>query len=419
MVPGSILNGPPMRRLTSAWLLAALMSGAALSAQNAQTAPAPLTMDAALDLAMAQNKTIAAARRQQAVDQAGVGVAGERPNPDFLYESSKDTPKQAVSLTLPIELGGKRGARISVAKAAVATGEAQVAQVIASVRDDVRRTYIELAAAERRVTLEQEVVGLFSQARDAASQRVQAGDAPRRDEVAAQADLAFAQNDVTAAQGDAAAARARLNVLLGRPANTPIALADALDLRPVPSLESALARANQTNADLAVLDREMSEQQARVALAHALQKPDVAVGGGATFNAQPDFSTGWRFNVGFTVPLFTTHHAGVLVEDATLVRLHGERDATVDEIAGGVASALAQASSAATRLTNFNDSVLPLSLQDETFAQDAYRSGQTSLAELILSLEHAHDRRLGALQAALDFHLALADLERAIAGPLK
>jgi outer membrane protein TolC len=163
----------------------------------------------------------------------------------------------------------------------------------------------------------------------------------------------------------------------------------------------------------------MSEQQARVALAHALQKPDVAVGGGATFNAQPDFSTGWRFNIGFTVPLFTSHRAGVLVEDATLVRLHAERDATVDEIAGGVAAALPQATSAATRLTNFNDAVLPLSLQDETFAQDAYRSGGTSLAELILSLEHAHDRRLGALQAALDFHLALADLERAIAGPLK
>src|SRR5690349_8784849 len=142
MASGSTPSSPPgFWRLTTASLLATLVSGAVLCAQNAQPVPAasPLTMDAALELAMTQNKTIAAARRQQAIDQAGVSVAGERPNPDVLFETSKDTPKEAISLTLPIELGGKRGARISVAKAAVATGEAELAQVIASVRDDVRR----------------------------------------------------------------------------------------------------------------------------------------------------------------------------------------------------------------------------------------------------------------------------------------
>ena len=408
-----------MRSTICALVLVCVFVGGGAAAQTPASGQPGLTLDDALAMALANNKTIAAARLQQPVDAAGVDVARERPNPDLTYEASRDTPRQAIGISVPIELGGKRGARTAAAQAAVATGAAELEQVIAGVRDDVRRTYLALAGAERRVAIAQEVVGLFTRARDAAHTRAEAGDAPRRDDVAAQVDLLDAQNEVTAAQGEVDATRSSLNVLIGRPAAMPLALSAALDPIAVPTLDAAIARTTQANTDLAVLDRRIAEQSARITVARSLQVPDLTAGGGLTFDAQPDFSVGWRASAGVTIPLFTTHRAGVMLETAELTRLRADREALLADIAGAVSAALARAASAATRYTTYQRDILPLAQQDEAFAQDAYQSGQTGLDALILALQHARERRLAGLQAALDFHLALADLERAITGPLR
>src|SRR5690348_14620974 len=68
------------------------------------TAAAPLTLQAAIDRALAANPRIAAARLQRPVDLAGVDVARERPNPDVEYDTERETPRQALTATLPIEL---------------------------------------------------------------------------------------------------------------------------------------------------------------------------------------------------------------------------------------------------------------------------------------------------------------------------
>jgi len=398
-------------------LAAALAVSAALSAQSQPTAG--LTQEDAVTIALASNKTITAARLRHPVDLAGVDVARERPNPDVTYEATKETPRQAVGLQLPVELGGKRGARTAAAQAAVATGDAETDQIIAGVVDDVRRAYIMHEGAIRRAALAEEIAGLFTRARDAAHARYEAGDVPRRDDVASQADWLGAQNDVTAARGEVDATRASLNVLLGRPPDATLTLAPAGGVAAVPDLATALSRAEQMNADLQVIDRQIAEQTARINVARSLQKPDLGVGGGISFDAEPDFSVGWRANFGVTVPLFTTHKAGVLVETAEMQRLAAQREAVRADIGAAVAAALARAAAAQAQVTAYDRDILPLTQQDEAFAQDAYQSGQTGIDALILALEHARERRLAGLQARLDFEFALADLERAIRGPAR
>jgi len=406
-------------RAATGGLAAALAACAVLSAQAQTPANAGLKLEDALAIALTNNKTIAAARLRHPVSLAGVDVARERPNPELLYEASRDTPRQAIGATFPVELGGKRSARTSAAEAAVATGDAEVEQTIATVLDDVRRTYISLGGAMRRVAISEELVGLFTRARDAAHTRVEAGDAPRRDEVAAQADFLSAQNELLAARGEVDATRASLNALLGRPPDAPMTLDVPAEPTPLPALTEALARADQTNADLKLLDRRIDEQNARVNLARAMQKPDAGIGGGVTFDAQPDFDVGWRANFGITIPLFTTHKAGVQLETAELQRLNAEREAVRADITGAVAAALARAAAALSQVTAYNRDILPLTQQDEAFAQDAYQSGQTGIDALILALQHSRDRRQAGLQSLLDYYLALADLERAIRGPVR
>ena len=415
--PSAVRRASPRRRVTqiSSVVLALVLCGRVVLAQS--PAP-PLTLDAALQLALANNKTIAAARLQRGVSQAAVDVARERPNPDLTYEAARETPRDAVMLTLPLELGGKRNARVSAAQAAVASDEARLDAVIAGVMDEVRHTYIGLLAAQQRVVITQDVADLFARARDAAHARFQAGAVPRRDDIAAQADFLVAQADVAQARGDVRATRATLNALLGQPLGTEVTVVPAPP-QSTPALEAAFARLEGANTELRVLDREIAVQQARIAVARSMQTADISAGGGLSFDAQPEFSVGWRVNFGVTVPLFTAHKAGVAVENAALVRLRAERDATRAEIQGAVGAAIERAASAAERVRAYENDILPLSLQDEAFAQASYQSGQTGLNDLVLALQHARERRFAALQASLDLQTALADLERAITGSIR
>ena len=149
---------------------------------NAQTPATPaapaLTLSEAMERAVAANPAIAAARLQRPIDVAGIDVAGERPNPDVLYEAEKETPRQAIGGTLPIELGGKRSRRLDVAKATVAVSDAELARVIAGVRRDVRRAYFDAVAAQMRAQISDDLRALAQRARDAANARVVAGDVP-------------------------------------------------------------------------------------------------------------------------------------------------------------------------------------------------------------------------------------------------
>jgi cobalt-zinc-cadmium efflux system outer membrane protein len=378
-----------------------------------------LTLSDALARAMTANPTIAAARLQKPVDLAGVAVAGERPNPDVIYEAEKETPRQAIGATLPIELGGKRGRRIDVAKATVAVGEATLARVIADVRRDVRRAYFEAVAADLRVQMADDVRGLAQRARDAANARVVAGDVPRSDLTLSDLALANADNELVGFRGEAAAAHAELNVLLGQPPDAPLTLADSLSGGTIMSAPDALALATQASVDLQVLDREIAEQSAKVDLAKALTVPDVTAGGTFTYDAEPEFQYGWRFSGGVTVPVFTRHRAGVVVEESTLTRRQRERDALVAQITGTVAAALARATAAREQITRYETTILPLAVESERQAQAAYNGGQIGLPALVQSLLTARDTRQRGLQASIDYQRALTDLERAIGAAIK
>jgi outer membrane protein TolC len=108
----------PFSRLV---LIAGLFA-AASSAVAAQERPGSLTLQAALDRALAANPTIAAARLRGPIDVAGLAIARERLNPEASIEFQRETPKESYGFSLPLELGGKRAKRIAVGEATVRAG---------------------------------------------------------------------------------------------------------------------------------------------------------------------------------------------------------------------------------------------------------------------------------------------------------
>ena len=396
-------------------IVATALSTSLLFAQ----APATLSLTEALARAAEASPAAVAARMARPIDVAGIGVAGQRPNPDFGFEYDKETPHWAFTGTLPLEIAGKRQRRLDVANATLAVTDAEMARITADLRADVRRAYFSAVAANRRITIAQELQTLATRARDAAQERFQAGAAPRLEALQAGLALAQAQNDVAAARGEATAAQAELNALLGYPSDAAPSLADALEGGPLPSLDAATQQTLASNAELNVLQKQIDEAKARAGLARALRRPDPSVMGALTYDAPGEFTTGWRLGANVALPIFTTGKADVAVADATVARAEADRQARLAAITGAVAAALARATAARQALDRYSADLLPALQQIEQMADESYRAGQTGLPAYLQAVQAARDVRTRALQAGLDYQLALADLERAMGTPLK
>ena len=405
-------------RAPLSWLLCWLLAASMAHGQIPQPQP-PLTLAAALDRALANSPAIVAARARRAIGVAGVAIAGERLNPEGRVEFDRDTPRQAYTLAVPWELGGKRDRRLAVAEASVRTTEADIDRVVAETRNAVRGAYFDLLTASARVTLLDELLGLATRARDTAQQRFEAGDAPRLEVL--QADLARtqAQNETTGARGSVVAARARLNALVGLPMDAPTQLAEP-DLGAIVSAETAIRRARAASSELALLDRRLDEQRAKIALARALRTPDLTPEGSLTrgFGPGAEFQTGWKAAVAISLPLFTSHKAGVQLEEVTLTQVAAEREATLSRIAADVTAAAAIADAQREQYVRYRDEIIPQALEVERLAEDAYRLGRTGITAYLQALQATRDIRLRSLQAQADLQAALTDLERAIGAPL-
>ena len=141
-----------MRVLAGSSVLAAAMV-AVVGAQSQAT----LSLNDAFARAADANRALLAARTARTIDVAGVGAAGQRPNPEVAFEYAKETPHWAFTGTVPIELSGKRQRRIDVANATLAVTDAETSRIAADLRADVRRAYYQVVAANRRITSAQEL----------------------------------------------------------------------------------------------------------------------------------------------------------------------------------------------------------------------------------------------------------------------
>jgi cobalt-zinc-cadmium efflux system outer membrane protein len=389
------------------------------SSAPAQVPPGgALTLQAAMDRAFSANPTIAAARLRGAINLAALGVARERLNPEAAVEIAKETPRQSFGLAVPLELGGKRAKRIAVGEATVRAGEAEIATTVAQVRNDVRRAYYGVFVADARLMLLNEMRDIAGRVRDTAQQRFEAGSAPRLEVMQAQLTLASAENEATAAEGNAVAARAQLNALLGQPLETVTSLSTAVDAGGPVTTEAAMTLAQTASTELIVIDRQIETQRARILLARALRVPDVIPIATLTHDAQPEFTYGWRAGLAVSLPLFTSHRAGVLVEQTTLDQLNAQRQATLVRINGAVTSAAVTVQAQRQLYVRYRDAIIPQAQQVEQLAQESYQLGQTGIAALLQALQATRDARLRAIDAVSLFQNALADLERAIGAPL-
>ncbi|RYG99397.1 MAG: cobalt-zinc-cadmium resistance protein, partial [Alphaproteobacteria bacterium] len=150
----------------------------AITAESQQNTTTALTVDAAVERAMRVHPEIRAALNEMAAQAGAVKQAGAFPNPELeLLREGFDEPGRTstVQLNIPLELGGKRSARIRAAEREQHVASQDVSAVRARVRGETIAAFYEVVAAIERSRLAGEIASIAVKATDVAAKRVLAG----------------------------------------------------------------------------------------------------------------------------------------------------------------------------------------------------------------------------------------------------
>ena len=185
---------------------------------TATATAAPISLQAALSLAMEHNPSLRAAAQALAASEGALIQSRARPNPELAY-SQEDTRRETRSMTLQwnqsIEIGGKREARMKAAEHGRELARAELEAAQAGLRAAVRTAFANVLAGQQRVQLHQKTLEIASSARDAAAKRVLAGKVAPLEETKARVAESSAELALVQARSGLRVARQQLAALWG------------------------------------------------------------------------------------------------------------------------------------------------------------------------------------------------------------
>ncbi len=410
-----------LRSKTVAGLLVTLgLTLCFVASARAQTpAPTPsingLTFEEIYDLAEHNNLQIVAVRRRRAVAEAAILIAGERPNPTFITTYTRTEPRLNTAISQLIELGGKRGRRIDVARNELRLTELDLEAALRTLRHDVRAGYFTLAFARNNIDLGQQALAQAKDLADIARARFDAGDIAQFEVLQANLGVDRATNDLARLENVERIARAAMNQLLNRQPDAPLDLRDTLFVKTVPvSTPDLIGRALAANVDLRTAEQQIVAEQSRLKLARAQRVPDLTVQPGLeSYDSAFPGHPGFNMAVSVPLPIFNRGSAEIKRSSAMLEQLQAERDATRQRVSSEIGRAALNLESARKQVDFYETRLLPDAERVRELANEAYRIGQTSLLSVIDATRNARDVRQAYLQALTDYQTALADLEQA------
>lgn len=406
-----------MYRIIAAALAAATCATVAQAQPGAPLAQdEPLTLDRALELAGATAPHLQAASAEVRMAEAQRRVAGLRPNPSVSVEtenfvgtgaySGLNSAETTVGMSLPVELGGKRTARIGVADAQTRRARLDVAVARADLVLRVTQAFNVAAAAERRAAIARDQAGIAQEGLRVAQVRVRAGRASPLEEQRAQVSRANAENALGRAERTADLARANLSLLVGRaPGRIDPLWLDRISARPREprQVEGTLALA-AAEADVAIAG-------AQVRLARSRRVQDVTVSAGAR-RLEATNDTAAVLGVSIPLPLFNGGQAGVDAARAQQDQAEALGRAARIEAEQTTASAENDLANAEASAFTANGPALAAAQEAARIARIGYREGKFGQLDLLDAERVLAETRAAAVDALAAYHDAEARLRR-------
>lgn len=407
-----------MHRIIAA-ILAASACASALQAQTGQTAAAApvLSLAEALERAGASSpfQDVAAAGIRTA--EAQRRVAGLRPNPSIIGEAENvagsgiyqglRSSETTVGLALPLELGGKRGARIAVADAEIGRAGLQAEIARADLRLRVTQTYNAAAAAQRRVGIAEDQLGIAAEVLRGARVRVQAGRASPLEEQRADVAHIAAEGALERARRSNDTAFGNLARLLG----TSVGQLDRDWFDAVPPPSTSRPSAASGSLAVAAARADLDTATAQVRLARSQRVSDLTVSASARRLEQTN-DVAAVFGISIPLNVFNNGRAAVAVAEAQREQSDAQRRVALLDVEQEMAMAQAEADNAATTARNATGPALAAATEAARIARIGYREGKFGQLDLLDAERTLLDTRTAAIEALASLHNAQARLER-------
>ena len=383
--------------------LLCLVLASASSAQASQS----LSLPQALAAAFAQNPELAAAGREIGIADGERRQAGLLPNPELSWEvedTRRDTSTTTVTLSQPLELGGKRGARIAVA----GTGQAKLGN---GLRADVVQAFHAALRAQTALELAQQSQALTERGLRVVQGRVTAGQSSPVEATRAQVQLAQAQAEVRRAQTQRGVAYQALARLTGSPLAS-FDLLQAANLSPgvAPSADALLDRVAQT-AEWRLAAAQVERGDASLGSEKAQRIPNLTVSLGSQYSREDRE----RVNVvglSMPLPLFDRNQGNVLAAARRADQARDLRNAVELRLRSETRSAVSQWHTAMQEVDAYDRTILPSAQQAVDTATRGFEMGKFAFLDVLdaqRTLIEARGLYLEALAAATD---ARAQVER-------
>jgi outer membrane protein, heavy metal efflux system len=399
----------------------------AASADARRLLQKPIDADAAVRVALLNNRELRAKLREMGIARGRLIQAGLLPNPVFEAEL---LPEQNSAIELRVEYDLTRAllapSRANAEEPDLEAARYRAAGAVIELGYRVRLAFYGLQSALQRLAIAQQVLDGHAAARDTARALLNAGNVPELEAATQEAEYERARIRVAELELDVATERERVQRLLGTHGReTEWSVSGELapppkELHVPKDLENRVLR---SSLDLAETRHRLEGLARRAGVTSTSGwLPDIAVDvhalrGDPETEAGPE-SREFRFGAGISVgvPLFDRHQGATLALesefDALMERFYG----MAVDIRSTTRDARSRLSSAHARARQYQDVIIPAErrVTEQTLLQ--YNAMQLGIFELLNARRAELDGRLLEVETRREYWSALAEVDALVAG---
>ncbi|TLP64748.1 MULTISPECIES: TolC family protein [Pseudomonas] len=373
-----------------------------------------LSLAQALDAASAQNPELAAVGREIGMAEGERLQAGLIPNPELSWEvedTRRDSRTTTLMLSQPLELGGKRRARVDVAEAGQLIARLALERQRNVLRAEVIQAYHAALRAQTALELAQQSQTLTERGVRVVEGRVKAGQSSPVEATRAQVQLAQAQAAVRRAQSARSIAWQALARLTGSAEAGFERLYDnTLSPGPAPEVENLLAKVEQT-AEWRLAAAQIERSEASLGSEKAQRIPNLTVSLGSQYSREERERVN-LIGLSMPLPLFDRNQGNVLAAARRADQARDLRNAVALRLRSDTLSAVQQWATAMGEVQAYDRTILPSAQQAVDTATRGFETGKFAFIEVLdaqRTLIEARGLYLDALAQAVD---AKAQVER-------
>lgn len=379
--------------------------------------PASLTLQQALEEAEARSPAIVSARAAVEAAEARIRQAGFRTNPELSVEvenflgtgdlSGLKGTETTVAVSQRLDIGGRRQARLAVARAELAGQQLQLSIARADLAQAVRQQFANAVVARERLRLAEANEERARELSRIANILVQAGREPPLRGIRARSAAAQAVAELAGARAEERAARGSLTSLFGVDTPPEALIGTLLDLQPrtfdpAQSLEVRFAEAERLAAE-AALRQEITARSL-----------DPAVGLGVRHVRElGDFAL--VAGVSMPLPVFDKNRGAIDAARANVRAAEARRQGALANATARARNAIINVEAAEARVEALERAAVPEAAEALRLAQLSYQSGKASLLEVLDAQDAFASAQAALIDARLAQATATAELGRAAA----